>query len=343
MAGLVRSLDASATARLPVLAVFEEAARGRTHTRAKLAYDKDAMSQTASAPADFALFHTLRNARVQLVRAASLGAGLAAAQWNRDQRAGRALIDYDAPGHHTLSLYLQGGDTCFRLGHRDRHGGAGKFCVLPDQHHSRWSMNEEVRFLHLYIAPQRLAREAVMRLDREPRELELQDRTYIRDPSLAQACRALLATDWNVPAQRLAASSAAESVLHHLLDQNTGRAARATAARGGLAPAVRRRVRDYIDSHLAEPLTLDVLAGVAALSTYHFARMFHASFGEPPHSWVLGRRLAHARLLLATSSDDLAGIAQVCGFGNASHLSRAFAHAVGATPGQYRAAHRPGR
>jgi len=297
------------------------------------------MSKIASAPSDFTLFHTLRNAHVQLDRAATLGEGLAVAQWDRDQRAGRALMDYDTPGHHTLSLYLRGGETCFRLGHRDLHGGAGKFCVLPDRHHSRWSMNEEVRFLHLYIAPQRMAREAVMRLDREPRELELRDRTYIQDPSLAQVCRALLAADWNVPAGRLAASSAAETVLHHLLTQNTGRAGRANAL-GGLAPGVRRRVRDYVDAHLGEPLTLDVLAGVAALSTYHFARMFRASFGEPPHAWVLGRRLAHARTLLACARDDLASVAQACGFGNASHFSRAFLQATGTTPGQYRAAAR---
>jgi len=297
------------------------------------------MNKIASAPADFTLFHTLRGERIQLERAASLGTGLAVAQWNRGQRAGRALIDYDTPGHHTLSLYLRGGDTCFRLGHRDLRGGAGKFCVLPDQHHSRWSMNEAVHFLHLYIAPQRLAREAVMRLDREPRDLELLDRTYIQDPSLAGACRALLATDWNRPAERLAASSAAETVLHHLLAQSIGRRGDA-AGSGGLAPAVRRRVRDYIDAHLGEALTLDELARVAALSTYHFARMFHVSFGEPPHAWVLGRRLAHARALLARSPEDLAGVARSCGFGNASHLSRAFLRATGVTPGRYRAAAR---
>ena len=306
-----------------------------------LAYDNRTMSKIASAPSDFTLFHTLRDASVQLDRAATLGEGLAVTQWNRDQRADRALMDYDTPGHHTLSLYLQGGETCFRLGHSDLHGGAGKFCVLPDRHHSRWSMNEQVRFLHLYIAPQRLAREAVMRLDREPRELELRDRTYIQDSSLAEVCRALLAADWNVPAARLAASTAAETVLHHLLTQNTGRPSRPTAL-GGLAPVVRRRVRDYVDAHLAEPLTLDVLAGIAALSTYHFARMFRSSFGEPPHAWVLGRRLAHARILLASSPDDLASVAQACGFGNASHLNRVFQQATGVTPGQYRAAMRGG-
>jgi len=301
------------------------------------------MNKLASAPSDFTLFHTLRDAGVHLDRAASLGTGLAVAQWNRDQRAGRALMDYDTPGHHTLSLYLRGGETCFRLGLHDLRGGAGKFCVLPDQHHSRWAMNEDVRFLHLYIAPQRLAREAVVRLDREPRELELRDRTYIQDPSLAESCRALLAADWSVPAARLAASSAAEAVLHHLLAHGTGRPAGRAAPLGGLAPVVRRRVRDYIEAHLADPLTLDVLAGVAALSTYHFARMFHASFGEPPHAWVLGRRLARARALLSSTADDLAAVARACGFGNASHLSRAFVQAAGITPGQYRAAVRGGR
>ncbi len=305
----------------------------------RLAHDGRIMNAFASDPSDFILFHRLRNARVGLDRAATLGEGLAAAQWSRDQRVGSGLIDYDMPGHHTLSLYLRGGETCFRLGHRDLRGGAGKFCVLPDRHRSRWSMNEDVRFLHLYIAPRRLAREAVMRLDREPRELELRDRTYIRDPFLEQACRALLAADWGVPAGRLAASGAAEAVLHHLLARDTGRSGEA-AGSGGLAPAVRRRVRDYIDAHLDEALTLDELAGVAALSTYHFARMFRVSFGEPPHAWVLGRRLAHARALLARSRDDLAGVASRCGFGNASHLSRAFLRATGLTPGRYRAAAR---
>ena len=52
---------------------------------------------------------------------------------------------------------------------------------------------------------------------------------------------------------------------------------------------------DYVDAHLDTPLTLAELAGVAALSTYHFARMFHTSFGEPPHAWVRARRIERAR------------------------------------------------
>lgn len=293
------------------------------------------MGNTATAPADFSVFRTLSRSTATLQRATSLGEGMAISQWSRTAR---ETLGYETPGHHTLSLYLHGGDRSFRVGQDSLHGGAGKFCVLPAEHHSRWSMNDNVRFLHLYIAPQRLAREAVMRLDCEPRTLELRDRTYIQDDSLIDVCRRLLGADWNEPADRLAASSAAETVLHHLLMQGVARKT-PQPARGGLAPGVRRRVMDYVDAHLADPLTLDELAGVAALSTYHFARMFHASFGEPPHGWVRGRRLARAQHLLAAGKGDLARIAQACGFGSASHLARVFRDAIGVTPGQYRSAH----
>ncbi|MDQ8031994.1 MAG: AraC family transcriptional regulator [Bordetella sp.] len=285
----------------------------------------------ADALTRFKVFGTLsRQAGARLTRASGLGDGLAAAIWNRD---GHEVIAYESPGHHTVSLYLRGGEKSFRVG-GPGFGGAGKFCVLPSEHYSCWNMNDRVHFLHLYIAPERLASEAVLRLDRDPRTIELRDRTYIDAPELAQACGVLLHHDWSAPADRLAASSAAEQVLHHLLPHT----ARANAPlRGGLAPAVRRRVRDHIEAHLDAPLTLPDLAREAALSTYHFARMFTVSFGTSPHAWVHQRRIARARALLGQpGGPDLAGVAQAAGFGNASHLSRAFRHSVGVTPGQYR-------
>lgn len=279
----------------------------------------------------FSVFRTLASTTATLHRATLLGEGLAVAQWEREQR---EVIGYEAPGHHTVSLYLQGGEQSFRIG-CDGFGGAGKFCVLPDEHRSSWSMTGRVRFMHLYIAPERLARETVLRLDREPRSLQVRDQTYVQAPELTRASRQLLALDWREPAQRLAASCAAEQMLHHLLSNGT-ETRRATRPRGGLAPAVRRRVRDYIDSHLHTALSLDELAGVAALSTYHFAHMFPVSFGLTPHAWVQQRRIDHARGLLASGDLDLAAIAQRTGFGNASHLSRRFRQATGVTPGAYR-------
>ena len=113
------------------------------------------MGTVASAPADFSVFRTLSGSTATLERAATLGEGLAISQWSRSAR---ETLGYDMPGHHTLSLYLRGGEKSFRVGLDSLHGGAGKFCVLPAEHYSRWSMNDNVRFLHLYIAPERLAR-----------------------------------------------------------------------------------------------------------------------------------------------------------------------------------------
>lgn len=280
---------------------------------------------------DFSIYRTLAATSAVLLRATPLGTGLAISQWQRHQN---EVIGYESPGHHTVSLYMHGGERSFRVG-RDGFGGAGKFCVLPDEHHSRWHMSGPVHFLHLYIAPERLARETVLRLDREPRSLQVRDQTYIHAPELTRACQTLLALDWTAPAQRLAASSAAEQLLHHLLHNGTDPRP-AQTVRGGLAPGVRRRVRDYIDSHLHHPLTLDELARVATLSTYHFAHMFPVSFGLTPHAWVQQQRIDCARDLLTTSDLDLAGIALRTGFGNASHLSRSFRQATGVTPGTYR-------
>lgn len=103
---------------------------------------------------------------------------------------------------------------------------------------------------------------------------------------------------------------------------------------------LRRRLMEYIDNRLAEPISLGELAAYAALSEYHFARMFRESFGMPPHQYVLARRLELARKLLRDGELPLGEIALACGFASASHFSNRFRAAVGATPGAYRAAFR---
>lgn len=55
------------------------------------------------------------------------------------------------------------------------------------------------------------------------------------------------------------------------------------------------RVVDWIEAHLAESFTLADLAAQAALSEFHFARMFRVSMGVTPHTWVAQRRFARAR------------------------------------------------
>lgn len=271
------------------------------------------------------------NAR--LLRGAELGDELAAAQWTNHHDA----RDYQGPSHHTLSCYLAGGTGTFR---RDRPGAKGspdKLCVLPAGHESSWVINGDIRLAHLYVSPERFAATAVTLLDREPRELQLNESTFLEDPRLVSQFHQLVALDWNEPGERLLASSLAHEMISHVLLTQVG-LRQGLKLKGGLAPHLRKRLVDYIEQHLDEPLALGELAQLAALSEYHFARMFSASFGMPPHRYVLQRRLLRARELLQHGDLPLGEIGLACGFASASHFSNRFRQAFGAAPGLLRAA-----
>jgi AraC-like DNA-binding protein len=102
--------------------------------------------------------------------------------------------------------------------------------------------------------------------------------------------------------------------------------------RGGLPPTVARRIREYVDSHLDENVGLDTLASTAGLSVHHFARAFRQSVGEPPHAYLLRRRVERAQEMLKQTDLPLSDIALAVGFADHSHLTRHFKRLVGMTP-----------
>jgi len=57
--------------------------------------------------------------------------------------------------------------------------------------------------------------------------------------------------------------------------------------RGGLPPRVLRRVREYIEAHLENNVSLEVLAGIAGLSISYFARASKQSEGVAPHDYLM--------------------------------------------------------
>jgi AraC family transcriptional regulator len=269
----------------------------------------------------------------RLLRGAELGDELAAALWSNHHDA----RDYQGPSHHTLSCYLAGGTGTFRRERPGAKGAPDKLCVLPAGHESSWVINGDIRLAHLYVSPERFAASAVALLDREPRELQLRESTFLEDPQLAAQFRQLVTLDWNEPGERLLTSSLAHEMVDHVLLTQVGQR-QGLKLRGGLAPHLRRRLVEYIEQHLDQPLALGELARLVALSEYHFARMFSTSFGLPPHRYVLQRRLLRARDLLLHSALPLGEIALACGFASASHFSNRFRQAFGAAPGLLRAA-----
>ncbi|MDB6142556.1 MAG: adaA [Pseudomonas sp.] len=279
----------------------------------------------------FQALNSSPNARLE--QSAGLGDGMVAALWSNHHDA----QEYHGPSHHTLSCYIAGGNGTYRRGRPDAKGSPGKLCVLPAGHESAWVVNGDIRLAHLYFSPEQFALGCVTLLDREPRELQLRESTFIDDAEQTQRFRQLIELNWSEPGERLLTSSLAHEMLSHALLSQVGQR-QGLRLKGGLAPHLRRQLADYIDAHLAEPISLGQLAALCALSEYHFARMFRESFGLPPHQYLLARRLEHARHLLRTSLNPFGDIAMACGFASASHFNNRFRQAMGATPGEYRLA-----
>lgn len=280
------------------------------------------------------VFEALRQSpHARLEQRAALGDGLVAAVWNNRNDARH----YQGPSHHTLSCYLAGGTGTHRRERPTHNGAPGKLCVLPAGHDSAWVINGAIRLAHVYFSEEQFALGCLALFDREPRTLELREQTFVEDPEQARRFARLVQLDWNEPAERLLTSSLAHEMLGQALHSQVAPRA-SLALKGGLAPVQRRRVLDYIEANLAAPLTLGELAQVCCQSEFHFARMFRLSLGVPPHRYVLARRLALARRLLADRAMALGDIALACGFASASHFSSRFRQALGDTPAAYRRA-----
>ena len=280
------------------------------------------------------VFEVLGASQARLERSCQLGDGLRLAQWyNHDD-----APSYSAPGHHTLSVYLAGGFGTYATEHPDRRGCPGRVCILPAEHESHWIVEGELRFLHLYVSDLAWAERVVRLLDAEPRALTLAERIYFADPALSQWASLLAQQPWDEVDARLRVDSASHAVLDRLVlaGARPSLLAAALRSRGGLAAAARRRVVDWIEAHLHAHFTLSDLAAQAALSEFHFARMFRVSFGVTVHAWVAQRRLARACRLLAGSRQPLESVAAECGYASASHLNRRFREAFGMPPGAYR-------
>lgn len=274
-----------------------------------------------------------RSPNARLEHSAELGDGIAAALWSNHHDA----QDYEAPSHHTLSCYIAGGTGTFRRDQPGTKGGPDKLCILPAEHQSGWVINGDIRLAHVYFSPEQFALGCVTLLDREPRELHLREATFLDDPVQARRFRQMLTLNWDEPAERLLTSSLAHEMLSHVLLGQVGMR-EGLRLKGGLAAHQRRQLVEFIDSQLAEAISLGQLAALCALSEYHFARMFRESFGLPPHQYVLARRLNRARELLRLTSQPLGEIALACGFASASHFTHRFRQALRATPGEYRQA-----
>jgi AraC family transcriptional regulator len=194
--------------------------------------------------------------------------------------------------------------------------------------------------LHVYLSPNRFS-PAALGVDLDPSTVaSLGYQKSFQDPLLAEIAYALLSELENqTSAGRLLADTLATSLAARLVQKHLGPSASRVsrpAARKGLDRRRLARVLDYIDASLEGDLTVDHLASIACLSTFHFARAFKAAVGQSPHRYISDKRLERAKALLTGADRSLVDIALALNFSGQANFTRAFRQATGQTPGRYR-------
>jgi AraC-like DNA-binding protein/mannose-6-phosphate isomerase-like protein (cupin superfamily) len=97
------------------------------------------------------------------------------------------------------------------------------------------------------------------------------------------------------------------------------------------------KMRAYIKRNYDNPdLTLTWAAKEAALSKYHFARLFREKTGETFHAWLSHLRVQHAKESLLSTGKSITDIAYQCGFSSLPTFNRLFRTYSGVSPSRYR-------
>lgn len=97
-----------------------------------------------------------------------------------------------------------------------------------------------------------------------------------------------------------------------------------------------RACRDYIELHLEEELTLDLLARRVGYAPYYLSRKFKKEMNVSVNEYIRYVRVERARALLSYSDESIAQIAEQLCFCSSSHFSDIFKAVTGQLPQEYR-------
>jgi AraC family transcriptional regulator len=163
------------------------------------------------------------------------------------------------------------------------------------------------------------------------------DTFFADDPLLTQLIQQLSRELQRAAGSPLYADQLLQTMAVHLVRYYTREPVNIQQPPGGLPPARLRRVKDYIDAHLDQDLSLDTLASVACYSTSHFCHAFKESTGQSPYQYAIQRRLEAAlHQLQSHPHRPVSTIARNVGYSSPSHFSRQFRGYHGVPPSRCR-------
>ena len=96
-----------------------------------------------------------------------------------------------------------------------------------------------------------------------------------------------------------------------------------------------RRARDHLDRHYADDFDLDLVAGLAGMSRYHFVRSFAATYRTTPAAYLAERRVERAQDLLRAANLTVTEVCHAVGYSSLGSFSSKFREVVGESPSEF--------
>lgn len=95
-------------------------------------------------------------------------------------------------------------------------------------------------------------------------------------------------------------------------------------------------IREFLDAHYTEKISLDTLAEQFFISKFYLTRVFKEQFGVSINTYVLNLRITKAKQMLRFTDKKLEDIGYQCGLGAPHYFSRIFKQIEGITPSEFR-------
>ena len=141
-----------------------------------------------------------------------------------------------------------------------------------------------------------------------------------------------LRSDPDDPLKQISQSATLLSLVSEVLTQ-------AGALRNEMIEKIPPEIREiaiYIDDHIGDPLTMQMLAERIGYSTGYFTKKFKTVFGRTPTDYIAEKRIYRAKDELRNTDRTIYGIASSLGFSDASYFSSFFKARTGLSPAYYR-------
>ncbi|MGN0584701.1 MAG: AraC family transcriptional regulator [Ruminococcus sp.] len=95
-------------------------------------------------------------------------------------------------------------------------------------------------------------------------------------------------------------------------------------------------IKEYIEQHFSEKITLDALSAEFCVSKYYMLRSFRNQYGMTIIQYLSAYRIQYAKKLLRFSDMQIDAICKACGIEDVSYFNRLFRSYEGMTAGQFR-------